>query len=159
MGEGRFQDTLRRFRQRIVDGIELIDDDSTFPGAKHTSCSWGLCECLDESAYPDANDHTFPVDFLTRGRLTPRSVSEDGKRCPMDRADRRRDVENGMVGRWGCFYRCRVFRPKPRGAKPPTREEAIKLYDDLIAEREAKHGKRTTANDGEDQWLPRGRRS
>lgn len=149
MGEGRYQDALRRFRDRIRAGLELFEDDSNEMGNKHTHCSWGLCDDSVE-AYPDPNDHIFPTDFPQR--LGARNVSDDGMRCPMDRDDRPQDRKNGLTGCWGCFYRCRVFRPKPRGAAKPTREEALKLYDDLIAERVAKHGKRVTADDGEDAW-------
>lgn len=159
MGEGRYQDALRRFRQRIVDGTDLETDDSDEIGNKHTHSSWGLCDDSEEM-YPDANDHIFPADFLTRGRLTPRPVAEADRRCPMDRNNPSKlERQIGIVGRFGCFYRCRIFRPRPRGSAPPTREEAIKLYDDLIAEREALHGKRTAADDGEGHWYPRGTRS
>lgn len=166
MGEGRYQDTLRRFRARIAEGLALDLDDSDFPGDKYTSASWGLCCDNDLKAYPDLNDHTFPARLAKDMRskhemlLSPRDPPE-GATCPMDRGLQKPDPLN--PGHQGCFYRCRLFRPVKgtlppgeRTPRPPTREEALKLYDDLIAVRERQFGRKTTADDGEARWEPSG---
>lgn len=166
MGEGRYQDTLRRFRARIAAGLRNDLDDCTDSGNKFTHAAWGLCSCKDIEAYPDVNDHTFPdriVDDMNEGRdilLGPRSPPA-GATCPFDRGLQKPDKNN--PGSQGCFYRCRMFRPVPGTLPPgerlpraPTREEALKLYDDLIAAREAKFGRKTTADDGEERWEPKG---
>ena len=159
MGEGRFQDTLRRFRASIASGSELESEDSTFTGDKYTDSSWGLCSCKNVADYPEVNDHTFPARIMEDMKsgygvlLSPREAPK-GAKCPMEREPRPNDLN-------GCFYRCRIFKPVkgtlPRGesvARTPTREEALELYDAMIADREARFGKKTTADDGEDRWEP-----
>lgn len=141
-------------------------DDSNEIGNKYTSGSWGLCSCSDVKAYPDINDHVFPnrlVDDMAKGYgvlLSPRDPPE-GATCPMDRGLQKPDPFNH--GHSGCFYRCRLFKPVKgtlppgeRVARPPTREEALALYDVLIAAREAQHGRKTTQDDAEAHWEPRG---
>lgn len=167
MKEGRYQDTLRRFRERIASGLEFDLDDSEATGDKYTDAAWGLCSCKETKAYPDINDHTFPariVDDMKSGYgvlLSPRDPPKEAT-CAFDRGRFKPDPLN--PGHQGCFYRCMLFRPikgtLPKGERvprPPTREEALKLYDDLIAERERQFGRKTTADDGEDRWQPRGR--
>lgn len=164
MGEGRYQDTLRRFRAHIAEGLPLDLDDSNFPGDKYTSASWGLCCDNDLKAYPDLNDHTFPSRLVEDMKakhpmlLSPRDPPE-GATCPMDRGLQKPDKLN--PGAQGCFYRCRLFRPVkgtlPPGERlprPPTKDETLKLYDTLIAEREASFGRKTTEDDREDRWEP-----
>lgn len=166
MGEGRYQDTLRRFRARIAGGLDLDLDDSNFTGDKYTSGSWGLCSCQDIKAYPDVNDHAFPdriVEDMKSGHgilPSPRGPPQ-GATCPFDRGRFKPDKLN--PGSQGCFYRCMLFRPVkgtlPSGEREPrlpTREEALKLYDDLIAEREQKFGRKVTEDDGEMYWKPSG---
>jgi hypothetical protein len=93
--------------------------------------------------------------------MSPRDPPE-GATCPFDRG--RFKPDKLSPGSSGCFYRCMLFRPikgtlplMERRPRLPTREEALKLYDDLIAEREAKFGKKTTADDKEDGWEPKGK--
>ena len=132
MGEGRWQDSLRRMRERISKGLELSYYDDTTIGCKSTEASWGMCtRSLDQ--WPDENDHIYPEDFKERGRSAPR---RSPGACPMRK--------NGEDSRWGCFYQCRIFQ----GPKP-DRETALKLYDDTIAYREKKFGKLTTKDDHE----------
>ena len=102
MGEGRYQDTLRRFRARVAEGLPLDLDDSDFPGDKYTSASWGLCCDNDLKAYPDLNDHTFPARIAgdMKGRhelmLSPRDPPE-GATCPMDRGLQKPDACGGKL--------------------------------------------------------------
>ncbi len=164
-GEGRYQDTLRRLRALIAGGSQLFYDDDTTMGNKSTVVSWGLCDdSLD--VYPEKNDHTFPNQFP--GRSSPRNQPEKAY-CPMDRlADAPPEIQAKQENS-GCFYRCRVFKPgemvpgKPnpkngkvfhrlRSGSVPTREQALKRYDDLIAKRELVFGKKVTADDGESLW-------
>lgn len=159
MGEGRYQDTLRRARGLIAEGLTLDLDDCNIPGMKSTEASWGLCSDSREM-YPDVNDHTFPEDVNTHGRLGAREPPK-GATCAFDRGRFKPDSLNPGAG--GCFYRCMLFRPvkgqlpkTERSARVPTKEEALKLYDDLIAEREKLFGKKTTADDGEAGWKPGG---
>lgn len=159
MGEGRYQDTLRRGRELIAKGLALDLDDCNITGMKSTEASWGLCSDSREM-YPDVNDHTFPDDAVERGRLGAREPPK-GATCPFDRGRFKPDALN--PGAQGCFYRCMLFRPVkgqlPQGervARVPTKAEALKLYDDLIAEREKLFGKKTTADDGEAKWEPSG---
>lgn len=164
LGEGRYQDALRRFRKRIAEGLELDLDDCNITGGKHTHATWGLCDGGTPEAYPDLNDHTFPARVasdLKHGYpplLSPRDPPE-GATCPMDRGPK----GGQPVGHSGCFYRCRLFQPV-KGTLPPgeriprrpTREEALRLYDQMIAAREEKYGRKTTKDDGEEGWKPGG---
>lgn len=167
MGEGRYQDALRRFRARIAEGLALDLDDSDFSGDKYTHTSWGLCSCKDMKAYPDINDHTFPVRIVEDMKsgfgvlLSPRDPPE-GATCPFDRGLQKPDALN--PGHQGCFFRCRLFRPVrgtlppgERVPRPPNKDEALRLYDDLIAAREQQFGRKTVADDGEEGWEPSGR--
>lgn len=159
MGEGRYQDLLRRQRARVASNEELSMVDSTTIGDKYTEASWGLC-CNDKEGYPTAMDQTFPSDFVMHKRQSSRDPP-DKATCPFDRARFKPDPFN--MGLSGCFYRCMLFRPVKgqlpiRGgkvaatARAPTQKEALKLYDDLIAEREKVFGKKKTADDGESKW-------
>lgn len=141
MGEGRYQDALRRFRDKIEKGAPFDAEDSCAVGDKYTSCSWGLCSCRNAADWPDANDHLFPEDFVQRGRISPRYRDRD-RACPLGAATESQ----------GCFYQCRVFQHR----QPPSREEVLKLYDELIQKREQEHGRRVTADDGESAWKPSG---
>ena len=167
MGEGRFQDALRRHRARIASGEALDLDDCNATGSKHTNATWGLCSD-DAKGYPDINDHTFPqriADDLKaeyRPLLGAREPPK-GATCPMDRGPKPGKAPEWGEASTGCFYRCRLFRPVKgtlppgeRVARPPTKEEALKLYDDVIAARELKFGRKTTTDDGEDLWEPKG---
>jgi hypothetical protein len=132
MGEGRFQDALRRMRARIASSLELRAVDSTTPGDKYTHCSWGMCS-LDANQWPTANEHIWPDDFDDRGRVARRNLPADA-RCPL----------SNPIKNHGCFYGCAVFTHKLK-----DREKAIALYSAYIAEREAKYGRKTTADDAE----------
>jgi hypothetical protein len=113
---------LVRMRNRIADGEALVLDDSNTTGNKYTHCSWGMCS-NDPAQWPDAGDHIFPVDFMDDQRVSPER--QDQQPCPVQR-----DAETGGP-HWGCFYRCRLFRPL-KGEKRPDRSEVLSLYDERI---------------------------
>ena len=114
----RYVAVLHRLRDAIANGRPLDAYDDTTPGCKSTSCSWGLCHDSAET-WPDAQDHTFPVDFERYGRIS--HLSAPGK-CPLDK---RKDV-----GGSGCFWTCRVFQGKVGNGL--TQKKALALYDDAI---------------------------
>lgn len=119
---------LRRRLAYIRSGVRLQAEDSTAIGDKYTECSWGMCG-EEPALWPDAQDHTFPLDFERHRRVTPLGRPK-GQRCPLDR------LSNGERDGNGCFYSCSVFqasRTKPR----PSREQAIASYEARIAEVEA----------------------
>lgn len=132
-GEGRWQDALRRMRDRIAGEIPLRLADSNTSGDKFTNCSWGMCSG-DPEQWPDPDDHIWPVSFTREGRVAPRS-QQDTQFCPMDRQDNK---QAALFGPGGCFDRCRMFTPK--GEPRPDRKVALQLYDDVIAARESKNG-------------------
>jgi hypothetical protein len=138
-GEGRWQDALRRMRSRIG-RTEFVAWDDTAIGSKDTHCSWGMCS-NDTEQWPDKDDHIFPDDFEARGRITPRYAVGG---CPLDT---RTGTDLEDVG--GCFYACRVFERRDIGKK--DRDEVIRLYDQVIAAREEKHG-RLSAEDDDEPW-------
>lgn len=133
MGEGRFQDALRRMRKRISEGLPLEWEDSTDIGNKYTSCTWGMCSEQKEQ-WPDKDDHTWPDEFIKSGRIAPRSMKK-GQHCPLNDRSKQKDGN-------GCFYSCKIFGSKN---KDLSRERALELYDLAISERTPK----TTADDNE----------
>lgn len=110
---------LQNIRDDIANGAELVLDDSEVTGCKHTHASWGMCS-ESPKHYPDKRMYTFPAEDPPYSALR----WQPGFGCPMDRG---RDSHS----HWGCFYRCRLFRPE---VARPTREEAIALYDSAITE-------------------------
>lgn len=136
-GEGRWQDALRRARDRIEDGLELEFWDDETVGSKSTECSWGMCTTAEEQ-WPDADDQTWPESYRKHGRVAPRQFPLRAG-CPLDRATGTKDESH-----LGCFYRCRVFQDGLR-----DRTGALNLYDDAIDLREVEHGRRETADDQE----------
>lgn len=119
----RYLAVLKRIRAAIANGRKLKAYDDTTPGNKSTSCSWGLCHESKET-WPDAQDHTFPEDFKREGRISPLDNGHEHP-CPMDRRGPHQGDYNG------CFYTCRIF--KSRKQPKPSREEALRLYDEAIA--------------------------
>lgn len=109
---------LRHLRQRI-ETQELDADDCNIIGMKDTTCTWGFC---GENS---------------------RLIQQNGQHCPMDR----RLGTNTPT--FGCFYECAVFNPADAkrpctrrtpavGGTPPTREIALALVDNAIAQAEEK---------------------
>ena len=93
-------------------------------GMKSTECTWGLCSD-QKQAWPDAQDHLWPDQFLKSGRVAP-LYREKTQKCPLDRRELSDPDPNG------CFYTCMVFR---RGNLPlPTREQVVELYAKRIEE-------------------------
>lgn len=117
----RIKVALKRLRHLIHSTMPLqaVDDES--PGSKSTACTWGLCT-ESKKVWADAQDHTFPVDFEERGRVSPLDVPKGS--CPMERDE---PLPPGVMAS-GCFYRCRAFNPK-KGDPPLTKELALALYD------------------------------
>ena len=120
----RFVLALRRVRDAIASGRPLGACDSRSDG---NSCTWGLCHDSAET-WPDAQGHTFPVDFEKHGRISHLRLS-DKCRCPLDKR------EPDGTGASGCFYSCEVFGKK-RGEPQITPERAIELYDLRLAQQE-----------------------
>lgn len=122
--QDRYIAALHRQLSRIQTGLKLAAEDSTAPGNKYTECSWGLCS--DETqAWPDAQDHLWPDQFLSRGRVAPLYRQKEQK-CPIDTRSLYDLNPNG------CFYTCRIFS---RGKNPlPSAEQVVVLYRARIAE-------------------------
>ncbi len=120
--EHRYLAVLKRIRDSIASGRQLSAFDDTSPGNKSMGCSWGLCD-ETKATWPDAEDHTFPVDFQKHGRCSPLETA-DNNPCPMDM----RESSDGN----GCFYSCRVFKNRRKKHLIPTREQALELYDKAI---------------------------
>lgn len=122
----RYLAALLRIRGLIAEGLPSEADDCNVMGAKHTECSWGLCNHTKE-AWPDAEDHLWPDEFLDRGRVAP-LYRATRQLCPFDRRDPESHPDHLLNG---CFYKCMIFRNKQD--PPMTREKALELYDTRIA--------------------------
>ena len=118
----RYQQGLARIRAQIAEGLPLRALDDTSPGNKSTSCTWGLCS-IETGAWPDAADHSFPVEFEEHGRQTRLTLGAN-QRCPLDRRE--------TPEQYGCFWSCRAFKPK-KGDVPLTAEAALAFYDQALA--------------------------
>lgn len=124
----QYRDVLQSLHNLVGNGKRLILDDSNEVGCKHTHCSWGMCTNSPD-IYDDPRMHAFPKDFIDNERVTPLAPPR-GHFCPFD--DRaRRHPQDDPDGTWGCFYRCRIFRPV-KGISPPTREEALELIANAL---------------------------
>lgn len=129
LSDDRYLAALKRIRAHIAAGSSFTSDDDDTIGNKHTECSWGLCSDRKED-WPDSEDHLWPDQFVKQGRVAP-LYRKKHQLCPFDR---RMTASPGTVSSidmmQGCFYTCRIFRPK----KDPrmTREQALALYDQAI---------------------------
>ncbi len=122
----RYLIALVRLRNRISDGLELGLSDSDAIGDSGECVSWGLCS-RSKVTWPDAEDHLWPDEFLEGGRVSPK-YGKIGDVCPFDDTSR----EDGLTPPpWGCYYRCRILRPK-KGESRPDRKVALEMYDDVI---------------------------
>jgi hypothetical protein len=139
-GEGRWQDALRRMRDRIEGGLKLKAWDCDVIGSKDTHCSWGMCS-NDVEQWPDKDDHTFPDDFEERKRVSPRDAPGG---CPLDERTLTPD-EDPM----SCFYTCLVFTRKRISKR--DRDQALRRYNETIVTREMEHGK-LSAEDDDEPW-------
>lgn len=140
MGEGRFQDALRRLRDRIAGGLPLVLDDDNATGVH---CSWGLCS-LDAEQWPDDDDHVFPESHRKHLRVARRDLKDDTYCVHDGRPQKERST-------WGCFFKCQMFHPWMNAStdRRPTREETIAALDAMIADREARLGRKITEDDHE----------
>lgn len=118
--DDRYLVALERQRARVATGLPLRAVDSNTPGDKYTECTWGLCSG-EREAWPDAQDHMWPDQFISRGRVAPEYRAEH-QTCPLDKRER------PVTSMQGCFYSCRIFQARPKSARP-TREETVALYD------------------------------
>lgn len=123
MPKERYVAAMMRIRSRILLGLAMTAEDDTTIGSKSTACSWGLCSD-DQASWPDAEDHLWPDQFAKHKRVAPKYLQE-GQLCPLDR---REPAEASLQG---CFFTCRVFKPK-KGDAPLTRENVIKFYHHRI---------------------------
>ena len=129
MPEDRYLVALKRQRARIADGLLLDYWDDTTIGQKQTHCAWGLCS-TDKEAWPDAQDHLWPDEFLGHGRVAPRYLTK-GQLCPFDTDQTPRGHVRELGDPKGCFYRCRFFQAKKLGPAP-DQKRALELYDERI---------------------------
>lgn len=121
LSDEQYLAALCRIRSQISLGLKLVFWDDETPGCKETHCSWGLCS-KNKQQWPDAEDHIWPDQFRSQGRVAPLYTRND-QTCPFDM--RTRPNKSGD----GCFWHCRIFQQK----QEPTREEALALYDAEIA--------------------------
>lgn len=119
MSDERYLAALYRQRDRIIAGAAFEAVDSDVIGDKYTHASWGLCSD-DAEAWPDAEDHLWPEQFVANGRVAPKYRSQH-QVCPMQRKS----------GPSGCFYSCRIFKGDEITASKRTK--AVELYEQAIA--------------------------
>lgn len=128
LSDERYLAALKRIRRQIAGGLGIEAEDSTTPGDKYTTCTWGLCSKMPQQ-WPDEED--WLLDKPIRGMISAK-YQREGQLCPMDRnlePEARSEFDGDYPS--GCFYRCRIFKRK-RGQRLPTRAEALKLYDRAI---------------------------
>lgn len=125
----RYIAALKRIRDLIAKGIKLDFWDDDTIGNKDMECTWGLCSGQKE-AWPDAEDHLWPDQFLKEGRVAP-LYTKDYQVCPFDRRTSAEAKKDGN----GCFYTCRFFNPK-KSDKQPDQKEALELYSKIIQQQE-----------------------
>ena len=125
----RYLAAMKRLRDLILKDTPLRAEDDTSPGNKSTSCTWGLCSS-EKEAWPDAQDHLWPDQFVSEGRIAPKYLQAK-ERCPLDRR------ENGPREPNGCFYTCQVFSPLRGETSLQDPVKVLQLYDLRIAKTEA----------------------
>lgn len=126
---------LKRMLALVKGDTRLKFIDSTQTGNKFTECSWGMCTDA-RRAWPDAQDHLWPDEFVKHGRVAP-LYRESWQKCPLDRRRTMPDTDKRKFDSNGCFYTCAVFQAN-RANPAPTREQTIELYQLTIAETEAR---------------------
>lgn len=107
----QYLSALKKLRDKIANGEELVDVDDDFPGNKDSWCSWGLCTNNPE-VFPDPQSHLWPEEFAKQQRFAPKYRGPN-QWCPLDSRirDGKPHGEAESPGS-GCFYRCMVFSPK-----------------------------------------------
>jgi hypothetical protein len=123
---GQYREVLLKLKELIEAGEPLVLEDSDEIGNKYTYSTWGMCTNSKE-VYFDPHMHIFPQDFIDDGRVAPID-RPSGLPCPFDEQSRRKA---GDFEHYGCFYRCRIFRPLP-GTRKITRNEACFRIADLL---------------------------
>jgi hypothetical protein len=119
----RYIAALKRILSQIKEGSKLEAEDSETVGDKYTTCSWGLCSHHKEQ-WPDKQDYLFPPRGDGTVAVKYKGI---GQNCPFDK--------NKEAHPDGCFHRCRIFQDLKN---PPTREEAIFLYEITLINKGAK---------------------
>jgi hypothetical protein len=121
-----YHDAVKVVRDRLETGVKVVAEDSTTPGDKYTHCNVGLCA----NDLGDAKDGTYWVDRTHHCPHDRRAFSEDGG-PPAEAFD-------ASTLASGCFWSCRIFRPKKRDndtrAKRVARAEAALRYAEGIKE-------------------------
>jgi hypothetical protein len=125
----RYIVALKRIREQIANGLRLRCHDNDDIGSKSSGCTWGLCSS-DSEQWPEAEDHMWPEKFPSR--LAPQ-YRQKHQLCPFDKNNDEREYIKDHPS--GCFYRCSIFWQKET---PELRAEALRLYDQRIAQAEAK---------------------
>lgn len=120
LSHDRYIIALKRIREQIKNRSKLQYEDSDSIGDKYTTCSWGMCSMYKEQ-WPDKEDR---IRTFNSGLIDAKQ-QDTNQNCPMD------SKQEGAI--WGCFYRCRIFQNL---GKLPSREEAIRLYDITIKEKD-----------------------
>lgn len=64
MNNEQYLKSLKIRRDAIADGIELVADDCTMTGMKHTTCTWGAHEHRDRQL------HRCPMDMRKTSELS-----------------------------------------------------------------------------------------
>jgi hypothetical protein len=138
MTDERYLAALIRIKTLICKGVKLDADNSDYMGDKHNECTWGLCNDT-KSAWPDAEDHLWPDQFIEHGRVAP-LYTQAHQWCPLDK----RMTDDAPESMNGCFYTCRVFQRsrktlKKHGPMSKHLDYVVELYDkaiELIRKRE-----------------------
>ena len=132
----QYLDLMKHVRADLNSIDKIFAEDSTETGFKHTVSNVGLCTGVisksgtwykakfltrETALWPKEFDKIGKVEYENPQMFTRKYVGND-HRCPFDKR------EDG--GGCGCFYVCRLFRPK-RGQ--PLKMQKIKdLYDKQI---------------------------
>lgn len=124
LSQARYVAALERIRGLIIDDLPLVAECSIESGNRNVSCSWGLCSEA-KVAWPDAEDHLWPDQFIERGRVAAKYLRPHHL-CPID--SRKPDYSTNLL--IGCFITCRVFQEPKR----PTQGQVIDWYDIRISQ-------------------------
>jgi len=102
--------TLKLLYNYIESGHKLVRYNCNVIGNKDMYVNWGMCSNSNE--------------IYLYGRPKRQHISHF---CPLDK--------NPEEGRWGCFYRCKLWDNYYRSQENPiTRDDVLKLYKVRIGE-------------------------
>lgn len=123
----QYREVLLKLKELIEAEEPLVLEDSDEIGNKYTYSTWGMCTNSKE-VYFDPHMHIFPQDFIDYGRVAPID-RPPGLPCPFD--EPRHRLAGDAFEHYGCFYRCRIFKPH-KGSGKITREEALNRIAGLL---------------------------